>query len=49
MEIELKINIGNDRESMVIALANAGFPVCIKEKKKDFRISDYYVCFTIKD
>ena len=44
-EVKLKINSQVDRENMVVALANAGYQVKVKEDYDLIRGTDYYVCF----
>ena len=50
-EIKLKINYEQDRENMVIALANNGYKAIVINHYPDMIPSqnNYYVQFTVKD
>ena len=47
----VKINIqnGNDREKMVIALANAGIPVRVEEEKTNTYTTVFWVVFEVPE
>lgn len=44
--IKLNINYESDREAMIVALANAGYPVYVEEKKEVYG-TNYFVCFSL--
>ena len=44
--IKLKIDSNSDRDSMITALANAGYKVWIKSEYEVIYGYIYYVCFT---
>lgn len=44
--IKLNINYRSDIEAVVVALANAGYPVYVEEEKY-FHGSSFFVCFRL--
>lgn len=44
--IKLNINCGQDREAMIVALANAGYPVYVEESENILG-HIFFVCFRL--
>lgn len=44
--IKLNINCSSDREAMIVALANASYPVYVEESRDAFG-TRFFVCFRL--